>query len=135
MPDGTIARHHSEHSGGQRFRRSSNTTFPSRSQEKESWRAFTTLSFSARSFSLDSSQIDTWDERLSNRGPRKSIVALDERRSEEGKSDFLIGEGGGGGVEEGGEGKNMLSISDVKAEIEEVARDGGGNYLLLSRHR
>lgn len=62
-------------------------------------------------------------------------MALDERRSEEGKSDFLIGEDGGGGVEEGGEGKNMLSISDVKAEIEEVARDGGGNYLLLSRHR
>lgn len=29
----------------------------------------------------------------------------------------------------------MLSISDVKAEIEEVARDGAGNYLLLSRHR
>lgn len=28
----------------------------------------------------------------------------------------------------------MLSISDVKAEIEEVARDGAGNYLLLSRH-
>ena len=32
-----------------------------------------------------------------------------------------------------GEGKNMLPISDVAAEIEEVARDGTGNYLLLGR--
>lgn len=30
-------------------------------------------------------------------------------------------------------GKNMLPISDVAAEIEEVARDGTGNYLLLGR--
>lgn len=27
----------------------------------------------------------------------------------------------------------MLPISDVAAEIEEVARDGAGNYLLLGR--
>lgn len=30
-------------------------------------------------------------------------------------------------------GKSMLPASDVAAEIEEVARDGTGNYLLLGR--